>query len=174
MNLLKNYDIDVSKLNLGQHEFRFQIEDTFFELFDYSLIEHGSLSALIVLEKKTSFLSLNFSISGTVELVCDRSLDLFDYGLSLDNKIIFRYGDEAKVVSDELEIIPSNKQKINIADYLYEFIGVAVPMKKLHPRFTDEPEDNQIVFTSGNDVEEASEIDPRWGELKKLKNKNKF
>ena len=171
MNLLKNYDIDVSKLNLGQHEFRFQIEDTFFELFDYSLIDHGSLFAVIALEKKASFLSLSFLISGTIELVCDRSLEHFDYDLSLNNKIVFKYGDEAKIVSDELEVIPPNTTKINIANYLYEFISVAVPMKKLHPRFADEPEDNQIIYSSGNNVDKASEIDPRWSELKKLKNK---
>ena len=47
---------------------------------------------------------------------------------------------------------------------------LAVPMKKLHPRFADEPEENQIIFSS-KDEENNTEIDPRWSELKKLKNK---
>ena len=54
MILLKNYDIDLSKLDLGQHEFLFHIEDEFFELFDYSLVKEGSLSATVVLNKNTS------------------------------------------------------------------------------------------------------------------------
>ena len=171
MNLLKNYDIDISKLNLGQHEFRFQIEDQFFELFDYSLIDRGSLSASIVLDKKTTFISMTFQIYGTIELVCDRSLEHFDYDLSIENEMVFKYGDEAKVVSDEIEIITSNTQRINVANYLYEFIGVSIPMKKLHPRFADESEENQIIFSSDCDEEEKTDIDPRWNELKKLKNK---
>ena len=73
MELLRIYDIDISKLNLGQHDFHFQIEDKFFELFDYSLIDHGSLSASIILDKKTSFLSMEFKIKGRIELICDRS-----------------------------------------------------------------------------------------------------
>lgn len=170
MNLLKNYDIDISKLNLGQHEFHFQIEDEFFELFDYSLIDHGSLETVILLDKKTTFISLAFHISGKVELICDRSLEKFDFDLSFENAIVFKYGDEDKIVSDEVEIITSNTQKINVANYLYEFISVSIPMKKLHPRFVDESEENQIIFSS-KDEESNTEIDPRWSELKKLKNK---
>ena len=170
MNLLKNYDIDISKLNLGHHEFRFQIEDEFFELFDYSLIDHGSLETVILLEKKTTFISIAFQISGKVELTCDRSLEKFAHDLSIENSMVFKYGDEEKVVSDEIEIITSNTQKINVASYLYEFISVSIPMKKLHPRYADEPEENQIIFSS-KDEDNNSEIDPRWSELKKLKNK---
>ena len=171
MNLLKNYDIDISELNLGQHEFRFQIDDKFFELFDYSLVDQGSLTSVVELDKKTSFISLIIKIDGFTELICDRSLDTFNYDLKTENEIILKYGDEAKVVSDEVEIIPFNTQKINIGRYLYEFINVAIPMKKLHPRYKDEPEEDQIIFSSQDESEEQSYEDPRWSELKKLKNK---
>ena len=171
MKLLKNYDIDISKLNLGQHDFRFEIEDKFFELFDYSLIDHGSLSAVILLDKKSTFVSLTFSIGGSIELLCDRSLEKFDYDLETENEIVLKYGDEAKEVSEDVEIIPFNTQRINIAKYIYEFISVAVPMKKLHPRYKDEPVDDQIIYSSDDENEEPSEFDPRWSELKKLKNK---
>ena len=168
--MLKNYDIDISKLNLGQYEFRFPIDNTFFELFDYGLIDHGSLSALITLEKKTSFISLKFQIKGAIELVCDRSLEKFDCDLTINEKIVLKYGDEAQIISDEIEIITFNAQKINVAKYIYEFISVSIPMKKLHPKFANESEENQITYSS-NDEKNDSDTDPRWSELKKLKNK---
>lgn len=171
MNLLKNYDIDVSKLNLEQYDFHFQIRDEFFELFDYSLIDHGKLSVDILLDKKTSFIALNFKINGVVELICDRSLDRFDYELNIENEMVLKYGDEALEVSDEVEIIPNNIQRVNVAKYIYEFISVSIPMKKLHPRYADEPAEDQIIFSSNNEEEDKSEVDPRWSELKKLKNK---
>ncbi len=171
MNLLKNYDIDISKLNLGQHDFRFQVDDAFFELFDYSLIDHGSLSVNIQLEKKTSFISLTFRINGVIELICDRSLDRFDYGLDIEKDIVLKYGDEASELTDEVEIIPFNVQKVNVAKFIYEFVSVEIPMKKLHPRFKDESVDDQIIYSSTDD-RETSDIDPRWSELKKLKNKD--
>ena len=171
MILLRNYDIDISKLALGQHTFLFQIEDEFFELFDYSLIKEGSLSVKVDLEKSTSFVSLAFEISGFVVLICDRSLDPFNHELLVNNEIVLKYGEEAREVSDEIEIIPSNTQRVNIAKYLYEFISVSVPMKKLHPRYEDDPADSQIIFSSESGEKEKSDIDPRWSELKKLKNK---
>jgi uncharacterized metal-binding protein YceD (DUF177 family) len=171
MNLLKNYDIDISKLNLGQHDFHFQIEDKFFELFDYSLIDHGSLSVELVLDIKTSFMALTFSIKGYIQLICDRSLDSFDFDLETENEIVLKYGEEAQELSDEVEMIPFNIQFINIARYVFEFISVAIPLKKLHPRYANEPVEDQIIFSSQEDDIEKSDIDPRWGELKKLKNK---
>ncbi|MCK5703699.1 MAG: DUF177 domain-containing protein [Cyclobacteriaceae bacterium] len=171
MNVLKDYDIELSKLELGQHDFHYQIEDKFFELFDYSLIDHGSLLAEITLDKKTSYISLEFSIKGTIELICDRSLDSFDYDLETEREIVLKFGEEARELSDEIEMIPFNTQLINIGKYLYEFISVSIPMKKLHPRYKDESAEDQVIFSSKEDEEEMLDIDPRWSELKKLKNK---
>lgn len=172
MKLLKKYDIDISKLNLGQFEYSFQIDDSFFELFDYSIIDQGSLKGDLVLEKTSTFISLHFQIAGILKLVCDRSLDVFDYKMNTDNELVLRFGDENMEISDEIEIISYKTQMINVASYIYEFISVAVPMKKLHPRYADEPENDQIIYTSGDEQEEKSEIDPRWLELKKLKHKD--
>lgn len=170
MNLLKSYDIDISKLDLGQHEFQFQIEDEFFELFDYSLIDHGRLSVHIDLEKKTSFIALVFKIHGSIKLICDRSLDSYDFELKTEKEMVLKYGIEAQELSDAIEIIPFNTQIINMARFVYEFISIEIPMKKLHPRYKDEPVDDQIIFSSGDDLT-SPDIDPRWSELKKLKHK---
>ncbi len=169
--MLKNYDIDISKLNLGQHEFHFQVEDRFFELFDYSLLDHGNLSVRIVLDKKISFISMDFSISGSIQLICDRSLDRFDYDLETEHEIVLKYGNEAQELSDNADMIPYNTQRINVAKYIYEFISVDIPMKKLHPRYDDETAEDQIIYSSSDELEKTTTADPRWSELKKLKKK---
>mgnify|MGYP001046508794 CR=1 FL=1 len=172
MKLLNKFDIVITKLELGRHEFSFKIDDEFFELFDYSLVDHGNLKVQVELDRKASFISLGFSFAGVIELVCDRSLDKYDHKLETTNKVIIKFGEEAKELSDEIEVIPYNTQQINIARYIYEFITVAIPMKKLHPRYQDEADEDQIIYSSKNDDEEEhSETDPRWSELKKLKNK---
>ncbi len=171
MKLHKVYDIDLSKLNLGQFNYSFHIDDKFFELFDYSLVDHGSLEVELLLEKKTSFILLVFKIEGTIILVCDRSLDAFDFNLKTENEIILKYGEEARELTDEIETIPFNTRQINVAKYIYEFINVSIPIKKLHSRYSNESTEDQIVFSSNDDKEEDSDIDPRWGELKNLKNK---
>ena len=176
MKLLRDYDIDVAKLNPGQYNYSFSVDDAFFDLFDNSLVDHGSLKAEVLLEKKISFISLDFKISGTVELTCDRSLDLYDYDLKTNNEVLLKFGEEARELTDEMELIPFETKRINVAQYLYEFISIAVPMKKLHPRYQDETDNDQLVYSSDNQQtsekqNDEPEIDPRWNELKKLKNK---
>lgn len=173
MRLLKKYDIDISKLNLGKYDFSYQIDDEFFELFEYSLIKQGKLSVDLEVDKKTSFISLGFQFRGSIKLLCDRSLDTFDFDFKTENEIILKFGDEAIELSDDVEIIPFNTQQVNVAKYMYEFISVALPMKKLHPRYNEEIDEDQIIYSSNEDEEEdKSEVDPRWIELKKLKNKD--
>jgi len=63
---------------------------------------------------------------------------------------------------------------INIGDFIYEFITLAVPLKKLHPRYEeafDEDDEPEMIYTSQeeSDEEESQESDPRWEALKKLK-----
>jgi uncharacterized protein len=173
MGLLKKYDIELSKLNLGQYDFSFQIDDEFFSLFDFSLIDKGSLKADIVLDKKTTFISMIFRISGTIQLICDRSLDEFDYELKTEDEIILNFGDEPMGFSDEIEVIPSSTQQITVAKYIYELISVGIPMKKMHPRYADEPNEDQLIFSSDDEDEKEESSDPRWSELKKLKNNSK-
>ena len=171
MELLKDYDIDLSKLNLGQFNYSFHIDNKFFELFEYSLVDRGSLVVELLLEKKTSFITLAFQIKGTVKLICDRSLDAFDFNLKTENEIVLKYGEEARELTDEIETIPFKTLRVNIARYIYEFINVAIPMKKLHPRYSNESAEDQIIFSSNDDKEDNLDMDPRWGELKKLRNK---
>ncbi len=171
MNLLKDYDIEISKIDLGLHEFHYQIRDEFFGLFDNSLIDHGSLKVELILDKRTTNMLLLFRIKGTLALICDRSLDEFDYDLETENELILKFGEEAGELSDQIEMIPFNIQMINVGKYIFEFICVAIPMKKLHPRYKNDSMDDIIVFSSKNEKEENSKIDPRWSELEKLKNK---
>ena len=143
----------------------------------------GKLTADVSLQKSESMIQMTFNVEGTIELTCDRSLDLFDQPISFENTMIYKFGEEEKELSEDVMIILNNTQTINIADLLFEFIGLQVPMKKLHPRFQEEEEEDDddqeegvMVYSSTVDdskTEEQQEedVDPRWAALKKLKNK---
>jgi len=143
----------------------------------------GELTADVSLQKSESMIQMTFNVEGTIELTCDRSLDLFDQPISFENTMIYKFGEEEKELSEDVMIILNDTQTINIADLLFEFIGLQVPMKKLHPRFQEEEEEDDddqeegvMVYSSTVDdskTEEQQEedVDPRWAALKKLKNK---
>lgn len=180
MNLTA-YDIDIYRLANRAYQYQYQIDREFFKNFENSLVEQGGLQAKVLLDKQESLIALNFHIAGTVELECDRSLEKFDYPVNINEKLLFQYGQEEQELTEEIVIITRDTQSINVAQYIYEFIGLAIPMKKLHPKYEkdDNPfTDGEIVYTSergGTEENNHSEdngddnIDPRWDILRNLK-----
>lgn len=181
MRKFKEFDIDLVGLAKKQHDYQYVVDDAFFALFENSLVQVGKCEVSIALNKTETMLICDFDIRGSIQLACDRSLELFDYPVKSIEQIIFKYGDEAKELSDEIIVIPRELATLNLAQYIYEFIGLCVPMKKLHPRFIEEDvsqegdkNENILVYSSTTvsseeeDSESLQGTDPRWEDLKKL------
>ncbi|NJO02762.1 MAG: DUF177 domain-containing protein [Bacteroidia bacterium] len=140
------------------------------------------------LEKSDTMIQLHFHIKGSTELVCDRSLEPFEYPINLDQNLILKFGTHSEALTEEIEVISRNTIEINVAQPIYEFIGLAIPYKKLHPRFQsafEEVEEDDLIVESqwvysSDDKPSAADtdpnpnqeenLDPRWQILKKLKN----
>ncbi len=172
---MKDYSVNIIGLSQKTHHFSFRLEDAFFKAQEIQLFEKGNFDAEVVLDKHETFINAEFKISGTAALICDRSLEPFDLVLNLKEKIVFKYGEEEGELSEEIVVIKHDKVSIDIGQYLFEFIALAMPMKRLHPRFeeTDEDEDDsegKLVYTSKSSVDQDPEqpMDPRWEQLKKV------
>lgn len=177
----RDFDIDIFKLSNKKHEYRFDLGSSFFSYFEDSFLEKGELQVDITIDKSDALIIAEFATKGKVEIICDRSLEPFDLQIDAHNKIIFKYGDELAELTDEIISIPRDAQKINIAQYIYEFIGLAIPMKKLHPRFQNEAEENKeeetlLIYSTGQEESDKDtgedDIDPRWKILNGLKHNN--
>ena len=180
---LAHFNIDIYKLANKQYEYQFHIDPGFFEHFENSLLEQGKLEAEISLDKQDNLIIAHFDIKGTVELECDRSLEKFDYPVKVQERLIYQYGEEEQELDDDIVIITDRTQSINVAQYLYEFINLAVPMRKIHPKYAEEENphlEGEIIFSSSSDTQQAEKeeeenekpVDPRWNALKNLKNLN--
>jgi len=179
---LAHFDIDIYKLANKQHSFQYHIGKSFFEHFENSPLERADLNVEVTLDKQDNLITALYDIQGTVELECDRSLEKFDHPVAIRERIIYQYGEEEQELDDDIVIITNNTQSINVAQYLYEFVNLSVPMRKLHPKYAEEENplvDGEIIFSSSSDPQaEAREeekdepVDPRWNALKNLKNSN--
>lgn len=170
MKALKDYKIEIFGLSNSTHEFNFTFSDDFFTLFENSLVTKGKGSCDIVLSKTDSMITLHFSISGTIELICDRSLEAFDFPIEVSKELIYKYGDEEKELSEDVFVILKGAQEINIANFLYESVSLEIPMKKLHPKFEDDLDSDEMIYqSSADDDSDDDKTDPRWEALKKLK-----
>jgi uncharacterized metal-binding protein YceD (DUF177 family) len=126
------------------------------------------------LDKRETFLDVEFGIKGVAKLVCDRSLEPFDFPIDTTSKVVFKYGEEDVELTEELVVINRETASLELGQYIFEFIALAIPMKRLHPKFQDEEDDEiegKIIYTSGDGENDSDDenIDPRWEQLKKLK-----
>lgn len=182
MKALHHYDIGLAQLSNKTHEYEFGLDNAFFDLFDQNLVNGGNLEAKVTLAKSELLLNFTFHIFGTVNLTCDRSLDTFDYPIDTTQTLHVRFGEEELELDENVLQIKHDAQKINIAQHLFDFIGLAIPMKKLHPRFEQEDEDlvkdadeNILIYSSSTAPEKDSDddddepADPRFAALKKIK-----
>ena len=169
------YSINIIGLSNKQHQFDYEFGDEFFRKYGSDLVSEGSFRVDLMLDKRETFLEAEFKIKGTAKLVCDRSLENFDYPIEETYKMVFKYGDQDEEITDEIMIIHRDTVALEMGQFIYEFISLAIPLKKLHPRFQDEEDDDnpegKIVYSSEEPSEQKSEeeIDPRWNILKKLK-----
>ena len=172
------YSVNIVGLANKVHHFEFEMGNDFFREFGTDLLSEGSLKAEVALDKKETFIGASFHIKGSVRLICDRSLDPFDYPIHTEKNLVFKYGDTNEELSDEIVMIHRDSDSLELGHYIFEFIALVIPMKKLHPRFQDEEAEDdhsegKIIYSSkpspDDDRNDGEDIDPRWDVLKKLK-----
>lgn len=170
------YSINIVGLSNKEHQFQYEFGDEFFRKYGTDLVSEGTFLVDLVLNKHETFLEAEFKIKGAARLICDRSLEPFEYPIENTNKIVFKYGEEFQEITEEIVVIPRDTATLELGQYMYEFIALEIPLKKLHPRFRDEANEDdasegKIVYSSGPSEEKKDDedIDPRWNILKKLK-----
>ena len=175
MKPLKDYTIQFVGLKEGKHCFEYQIDNKFFEHFEYDEFNDAKLDVKVVLNKKSTLLELHFEASGTVNVNCDLTNEPYNQDINNDFDLVVNFGDEYNNENEEILILPHAEYEINIAQYTYELIVLSVPFKRIHPGVADGTINSDILDKldelSPKDLEEKKDnedIDPRWNTLKKL------
>ncbi|NLN96213.1 MAG: DUF177 domain-containing protein [Bacteroidales bacterium] len=166
----RQFHISFSGLKLGNHRFEFEIDKKFFDEFGYSEYEDGLLNIVVEMEKQQRMLIFTFTILGTIDVVCDRCLDVFPLEIYGNYRLFVKFGNDSHEESDEVIVIPESETHFDIGHYIYEYIVLSVPMRHIHPDNEDgtsncDPE----ILQKLAEHKTKEQIDPRWGILKKLK-----
>ena len=172
MGVTRDFIINFGSLAAGEHEFEFEVKDSFFKRFENSIIEKGAVNVLVVLEKKDKMLLLDFTMEGTVTVQCDRCLENLDIDIEGFNELIVKIGEEKEELSEKVVVISSKEYEIDVAQYIYEFITLMIPMRNVH----DENENGQkcnpeiLKELEKHITHESPEApsDPRWDALKNI------
>lgn len=170
VDYLEQFVIPFYGLNVGTHHYEYFIDNEFFESFEYAEVNEGEFKISISLEKQERMFELGFAIEGKVKLTCDRCADEYMQPIKGNNRLIVKFGPEEQEVSDEILVVPESSHRFNISSYIYEFIILHIPYKRLHELDADGNSScNQEVIERLEDDSKLSSTDPRWDELKKIK-----
>lgn len=171
-NPLKQFIIPFSGLKPGIHHYAYDVDHQFFEAIEYSLYQSGNVHIDLVMNKEEGLLTFDIYIKGTVDVECDRCLDIIHYPVDNHYRLIFKRGKKWEDVSDEVVIMPDTESEVDMSHYLYEFISLSVPMQCIHP--DDEHGQstcNKEMLKILNQYLVKSSEDPRWEALKQFKEK---
>ena len=176
MEKRSQYIIQFASLASGQHEFTFQITDSFFQPVKESLINRADVVVKAILEKGVNNLQLFFHFTGNIHVACVRCLDEFDIKLNEKRNMVVRQIEAVNGEEEEEEdviSIPLTSTELNLAPHLYDYLNLMVPLNPVHPDKKDGAsgcnEESLKEMHKHMMDEESKHNDPRWEILKKLK-----
>ncbi|MEM8998666.1 MAG: DUF177 domain-containing protein [Bacteroidota bacterium] len=170
---LKEFFIPFSGLKLGKHQFRYSLNNTFFESFDYLEFNEASVAISANLNKMSTMMELEIDAEGMVNVDCDLTSEPYDQPLQDSLKLIIKFGETYNDEDDEILVIPHGEHQVNISQYIYEMLVLAVPQKRVHPGVIDGTLQSDILdrleeLEPKQTRKQTKETDPRWDGLKKL------
>ena len=172
MLFLNQYVINFNGLKEGEHNFEFDLDNKFFEHFDYNDFNSCQIKAGVRVNKKSNLLEFVFSSKGRININCFVSNEPFDYLQEHQIKLVVKFSSELINDNEELVILPVGTSTLNVAQYLFEMIILSLPIKIIHPGVVDgslESETlNKLKELESKVQEKSSKIDPRWDKLKDL------
>ena len=127
------------------------------------------------MDKRSSHSEVHIRISGSVRICCDRCLEMFFHPVYCENRLIVNFGKSIEDSDPDVLSVPADEHELDLKQHIYEFIHLALPIKRVHPDSADGKSSCDPEMLKKLDefiIEEEIEIDPRWDELKKLMNDN--
>lgn len=162
--------ISFGGLKLGNHQFDFEINNMFFEKFKYSEYTAGSLKVMVEMEKQQRMLILDFFVSGSIEVVCDRCLNIFPLEISGEYQLFVKFGSKSQEERDDVVVIPENETRLDVGHYIYEYIILSVPIRHVHQEKEDGASAcDPVILKKMQEKKVAKQDDSRWDVLKTLK-----
>jgi len=180
MDTNSTYKVDLLSSQLNNSVLSFDEGDTFFADID-GLINRGTIHTTVNCMCTGTMYKFIIHSEGYVIVPCDVCLADLELRIDTTDELVVKLGDE---YSDEGDcvIVPEAEGYIDLAQYIYEFIALSMPITCSHEpgkcdeSMMEELSKHQAARSSyddeeSEDSEESEPIDERWLALKNLINK---
>jgi uncharacterized metal-binding protein YceD (DUF177 family) len=173
MNSLHAYILPLKGLGDGNHHFKFTVEDDFFQAFESSPIEKGTIELNVSLDKRPTLLVFDFSFAGWVATSCDRCLANIQLPIDGENRLLVKYGEgELEYNDEDVVFISQDTSSWSIAQFVYEYVLLALPLIKVYDcqAEAEPPCDKQMLaklaIVEAPEISSKEENNPLWDALK--------
>ena len=172
MGRLEQFKIDLKGLSAELTQLEWDLDKDFFEALDETDVQSGALHVSVSIRKASGFFELLFHTVGTVDIPCDRCLDLMEQPIETDNRLVVRLGGTARE-EDDTVIVDEDEGILDTSWFIYEFVALAIPIQHVHAPGKCNPAMTQVLeelsADRSGDEESDDAVDPRWEKLKNLK-----
>lgn len=132
------FDIAFVGLKPGEHHFQYEITDQFFQEYGQQDFRDVHATVKLTLDKKNGFFLLKFDVGGSLQTGCDRCGNPFPLQLWDEFKLVVKLVDNPDELNSQEEdpdvfYIDRNESHLHLADWLYEFILLSMPMTRMCP-----------------------------------------
>jgi uncharacterized metal-binding protein YceD (DUF177 family) len=172
MLFLNQFVINFTGLKEGEHSFEFELNNKFFEHFDYNDFNSCRITAIVKVNKKSNLLEFSFNSKGILNINCHVSNEPFDYSIDNKMKLVVKFSSELINDNEDLLVLPLGSSQLNAAQYLFEMIILSLPIKIIHPGVEDGSLESKTLKKlkeiESSVKEQNLKNDPRWEKLKDL------
>jgi uncharacterized metal-binding protein YceD (DUF177 family) len=137
MDALKDFAIHFKGLKAGEHEFEYKLDKAFLEAVGDEEMVDAEVVANVVMTKAASMLTFKVSLDGTAIVECDRCLDELEYPIQTEDMLFVKFSEEEFEFDGEVMWLNPADEEINLADYIYETLLLALPYQRVHENTED-------------------------------------
>ncbi len=182
----REFEIAWMGLKPGVHEYQYDLDDRFFREMDAPAeFSDWNVTVKLRFDRQMSFFRIHFDVGGKVTVACDRCGDPFPLQLWDEFNLLIKLSGEEDTESTEEDadvvFIPRSETVLNLAEWLYEFSLLSIPLQRIHPNNAEgqpgcNPQALQLLGKLGEHAPEDDQApdgnDSRWEGLKAFKDKN--
>ena len=132
-SILQKYSIPIAALSLGTYSYSFVLDNEIFEFYDHPDVKNGTIKIALTLEKRPNVIEIDIKAHGTLGVQCDRCLDLFEYPIETEEKLICTIGQQEGYTAENVIVLNKVETSLELGHEFYEIVVSEIPIQKLHP-----------------------------------------
>ena len=172
MSISDHFSLPYIGMKDGFHRYTFSAGNDFFAAFPNSPVTDGFFEIAVDVDKRPGLSELTFDVRGHVAAICDRCLADIKLPAQGMYNILVKVGNDMSD-DDEVIFIRDDQSHLDLAQIIYEFICVSLPLVNIYdcdnelPRVCNDEVLNKLKQTSEN-TEEEQKNGSIWDSLKNL------